>query len=109
MKISFDFDSCLGEERMQKLAKKFVEDGHEVWVTTSRLSDEVAPSKHWNRDLKKVVDEVGISILHVQFTNGDDKWKLLKGFDMHFDDDMVEIELIEEHLPEVCGILILDP
>ena len=45
MKISFDFDSTLSEAKIQKLAKKFINDGHEVWITTSRLSSEHGRSK----------------------------------------------------------------
>lgn len=111
-KISFDFDSCLAEERMQKLAKKFVEDGHDVWVTTTRFTDKDKPSinSNWNNKIVfKVCDKVGIPHHKVQFTNGDSKFKFLSGFDIHFDDDQIEIELIEENLPNVCSILILDP
>ena len=42
----------------------------------------------------------------IKFTEGDDKWKSLYTFDIHFDDDDIEIELINENLPDCCGILL---
>ena len=106
MKISFDFDSTLGEIRTQKLALKFINDGHEVWITTSRMDDNTNP--RWNQDVKSVSEKLGINPEHIQYTNGGDKWPLLKGFDIHFDDDSLEIELIEENLTNCVGVLILD-
>ena len=42
----------------------------------------------------------------IKFTEGEDKWKSLYNFDIHFDDDNVEIELIKENQPDCCGVLI---
>ena len=112
MRISFDFDSTLTEENNQKLAKKFIDAGHEVWITTSRLSTEHGRSKGWpwiitqNEYLFEIAEKVGISKDKIKFTEGDDKWKSLYNFDIHFDDDIVEIELIEENLTNCCGVLI---
>jgi hypothetical protein len=111
MKISFDFDSTLSEAKIQKLAKKFINDGHEVWITTSRLSSEHGRSKGWpwiitqNEHLFNVAENLGIPTDRIKFTEGDDKWKFLETFDIHFDDDMFEIELINENLDNCCGIL----
>jgi hypothetical protein len=112
MKISFDFDSTLTEENNQKLAKKFIDDGHEVWITTSRLSSDHGRSKGWpwiitqNDKLFAIAKDLGIPEDKIKFTEGDDKWKCLYTFDIHFDDDYVEIELINENLPDCCGILL---
>jgi hypothetical protein len=112
MKVSFDFDSTLSEEKNQKLAKKFIDDGHEVWITTSRLSSEHGKSKGWpwiitqNETLFKTAEELGISKDKIKFTEGEDKWKSLYTFDIHFDDDINEIDLINKNLPNCCGILI---
>lgn len=112
MKVSFDFDSTLSEEKNQKLAKKFIDAGHEVWITTSRLSTEHGKSKSWpwiitqNEHLFEIAEKVGIPKDKIKFTEGEDKWKSLYNFDIHFDDDDVEIDLIQENLPNCCGVLI---
>ena len=108
MKISFDFDSTLAEERMQKLAKKLMEEGHEIWITTSRMDSEHGRPE-WNRDLYAVANSLGIPKERIQMTNGADKWHHLKGFDIHYDDDRVEVELIEENLEECICVLIFNP
>ena len=106
MKISFDFDSTLAENRIQRLAKKFIDDGHDVRITTSRMSN-TAGRPEWNSDLRRVATELGIT--NIVFTDGADKWKSLKGVDIHFDDDQIEIEEIESNLPECIGVIIFDP
>jgi|LakMenEpi03Aug12_release.lakeMendotaPanAssembly.Ray.scaffolds.fasta_scaffold897138_2 hypothetical protein len=112
MKISFDFDSTLSEEKNQKLAKKFINAGHDVWITTKRLSSEHGKSKGWkwiitqNEELFEIAEELGIPKDKIKFTEGEDKWKSLYNFDIHFDDDIVEIDLIQENLRNCCGILI---
>ena len=105
MKISFDFDGVLAEDRMQNAAKKFIKGGNDVWITTTRLPN---PDPTWNRDLFRVAKELGIPEGKIQMTNGENKWKFLKGFDIHFDDDQIEVDLIEENLPECSPILIYD-
>ena len=110
MRISFDFDSTLAEKRMQKVAVKFITDGHDVYITTSRMDHyEHEYAKRWNDDVYKVADQLGIARENVQFTNCDIKANYLKGFDMHFDDDIVEIQCIEQKVPECACILIMDP
>jgi hypothetical protein len=112
MKISFDFDSTLSEEKNQKLAKKFIDAGHEVWITTSRLSSEHGKSKGWpwiitqNELLFEIAEQVGIPTDRIKFTEGEDKWKSLYNFDVHFDDDELEIELINQNLDNCCGVLL---
>lgn len=110
MKISFDFDSTLAEDRIQKLAKVFINDGHEVWITTTRpkavgINGEVILE---HRDLYAVAKELNIPEERIQMTGGTDKWRFLDGFDIHFDDDKIEVELIEENLPSCSAVLILD-
>ena len=113
MKISFDFDSTLTEVINQKLANKFISEGHEVWITTSRLSSDHGRSKGWpwiitqNETLFKLAEEIGIPEDKIKFTEGDYKWKSLYTFDIHFDDDILEIELINQNLADCCGVLIL--
>ncbi len=109
MKIGFDWDSCLAEERQQKLAKKFLEKGHDVWIVTSRREPSPAHRQWDNKPLYAVAKQLGIPDEKIVFTQSNDKWKYLDGFDMHFDDDQIEIELIEENLPDCACVLIIDP
>lgn len=109
MKISFDFDSTLSERRIQKLATKFINDGHDVWITTSRRKDPPDNIGWDNVTVFKVAERLGIPTEKIQFTDGKDKFPHLTDFDIHFDDDQIEIELIEENLETCIGVLILDP
>lgn len=115
MKISFDFDSVLSTKRIQKLAKKFIENGHEVWVTTSRFptNPETLEKMPWikrqNEELYNILTELNIPHDRVNFTAMVDKWHVLNGFDVHFDDDKTEIDFIDENLPSCIGILISTP
>ena len=99
MKVSFDFDSTLDRESVQKYAAELISKGIEVWITTSRLSDEKAPSKEWNKDLYKVADELGIPRERITFTSMVDKYEFFLGKDFlwHLDDDWVENRLINKH------------
>ncbi len=109
MRISFDFDGSLAEPRTQRLCEKFIKDGHEVWITTARTSDPYQNIKYgWNKDVFSVAERLGIPHTNIQFTEGNGKYQYLKGFDIHFDDDRTEIELMEEHELECVGVLILD-
>ena len=115
MKVSFDFDSCLSTKRMQVVASVFIKTGHDVYVTTSRFpsSPEIITKWPWierqNLQLFEITDELGIPGENIRFTAMTDKWKVLHGFDIHFDDDELEIEMIKENLPECEGIWIYTP
>ena len=113
MKISFDWDSTLSEERNQRLAEKFISNGHDVYITTSRhesLSRVInAQNLGWdNKIIFTISEKLGIPKENIRFTNGKDKWTLLEDFDIHFDDDQIEIELLEENT-KCVGVLIFDP
>lgn len=91
--ISFDYDKCLSEPNIQKIAKKVVSLGHEVFVLTSRNDgikrlDYIA---EWgsNECVFKDAEEVGIKPHHICFTNQNDKYKYLIGtkIQIHVDDD----------------------
>lgn len=104
MKVSFDFDGTLSRSDVQKFAKELVEQGHDVWVVTSRHSDQSAKSKAWwwiidqNKNLFDVSEKCGIKKEHIHFTNGEDKIIYLKdkGFVFHLDDDLHELMIIME-------------
>ena len=96
LKISFDFDSTLSEPKFQKIARKFIESGNEVWITTTRGKLQ-SGNPEWNSEVFKTAEECGIKRQNIVFTGGTDKWKFVEDFDMHFDDDLFEIQLIDSN------------
>ena len=66
MKLSFDFDGTLSRKDVQKFAKRLVDEGHEVWIVTSRFDDAEGMAQNWNwiptqnQKLFKVAEELGI-------------------------------------------------
>jgi len=104
MIVSFDFDSTLSETPMQKLAAKYIKLGADVRITTSR-ADYMEGLQFSNHDLFEVAESLGIDREKVKFTNFDDKYKFVKDFDMHFDDDEQEINLINEFPGKCIGFL----
>ena len=101
MKISFDFDHTLSTPTMQKLAKLFKSKGHDTYLTTSRFK--LSPF-YSNERVYNIAESVGIPKENIRFTNGKDKYNFLREFDIHFDDDIIQIELIND-LTECVGIL----
>lgn len=95
MKISFDFDCTLGETHVQAIARRAVELGHDVYVTTARFQHAAMP--FINRDVYAVAEKVGIPAGKIRFTDGNGKEKWLDGFDAHFDDCLLTLSIIREH------------
>ena len=104
MKVSFDFDSTLSRKDVQAFAKQLVDEGHEVWIVTSRFDDESAMSKNWhwikgqNQRLFDVANECGIKMENIKFTCMESKSIFIKdkGFIFHLDDDDIELmEILE--------------
>lgn len=99
MKVSFDFDNTLSRKDVQVFAKQLVDDGHEVWIVTSRFSDEEAKERNWhwilgqNQNLFNVANECGIKLENIHFTCGQPKYLFLenKYFIFHLDDDDIEL------------------
>jgi len=105
MKISFDFDSTLTEKPMQELCTKFLKLGADVFITTSRGTEMYGGTKLDNSDVFQLADELGIPRENITFTNFQDKYKFVKDFDAHFDDDDHEIFLINEYPYKCIGFL----
>ena len=105
MKISVDFDCTLGEPYIQQLAKLLILGGADVWVLTSRTDDyirwegKIIGHQGFNMDLYRVCEKVGIPKDKIIFTGGPFKYKLFleHKFDLHFDDDFKEVELINRN------------
>jgi len=99
MKVSFDFDHTLSRKDVQSFAKELANEGHEVWIVTSRFSDEAAKEKKWhwiegqNQKLFDVAEECGIKKENIYFTCMESKSHFLKGkgFIFHLDDDDIEL------------------
>lgn len=99
MKVSFDFDSTLSRKDVQEFAKELVNEGHEVWIVTSRFSDEVGKEKNWhwilgqNQRLFDVAEDCGIKKENIYFTCMESKSIFLEGKDFifHLDDDDIEL------------------
>ena len=102
MKVSFDFDSTLSRKDVQRFAKELVAEGHEVWIVTSRVSDEMANDYPVdfknrvltsNRKLFRVADNVGIKREHIIFCNFAVTLASIagQGFAFHLDDDPDEL------------------
>lgn len=108
MKVSFDWDSTLAEDRQQKIASKFIAEGHQVWIVTSRSENPPLWVDWSNKILFKTAEKLGIPKERIVFTGGVGKWEFLKDFDIHFDDDQIEIEEIEKNT-NCVGVLIFDP
>lgn len=97
VKVSFDFDSTLSRNDVEKYAKELIDRGIEVWICTSRCPCELAPNKTWNDDLFLVADRLGIQRDNIIFTNYANKSEHLhgKGFKWHIDDDNIELSFIK--------------
>lgn len=99
MKISFDFDNTLTRQSVQEFATDLVHEGHEVWIVTSRYSEEGAPDnlksrvKVSNEDVFMVAEDCGINLNHIHFTNMEFKVNFLEenNFSIHIDDDVSEL------------------
>lgn len=98
-KISFDFDGTMSRKDIRKYAKKLIEEGHDVWIVTSRCATEPALERGWhwverqNQELYDVAEEIGIPRERIIFTEHVDKIEYLQGkeFLFHIDDDADEL------------------
>lgn len=104
MKVSFDFDNTLSRKDVQRFAKELVSEGVEVWIITSRISDEQSKLEYTcnytldrvfksNKKLFRVADNVGIKREHITFCNFAPKIDFIKNnnFLFHLDDDSDEL------------------
>jgi len=93
MKISFDFDRTLERHRIKNLAINLYYCGHEIWIVTRRG---IYKDTEINRDVFDVAQDCIIPKSRIKFCDKN-KYHYLKDFDIHFDDDKLECELINEH------------
>lgn len=96
MKISFDFDGCLGDNKyIQMLALSMVKHGMDVYVLTARFNDK----NNQNRDLWSLVETLGIKEENCLFAGETQKQLLMKehNIDLHFDDNELEVSSINQY------------
>ena len=112
MKSSFDFDGTLDDEfdetvnpqkeEIQKLAKKYVQDGHDVCIITKRYGPEYGNMGKKNEHLivNNLAAKLGIKEIH--FTNRNMKFSYIVGLkvDKHFENSEYEVELINQACKE---------
>ena len=109
MKISFDFDGTLEDEfggfpindqkeEIQSLAKKYIDEGHEVMILTKRYGPEYSDKGLKNEHLVvyQLAEELGIK--EVNFTNREMKFSYINrmGINVHFENDDYEVSLIRQ-------------
>jgi hypothetical protein len=95
-KVSFDFDKTLDVEEVQSYAKDLMDKGIDVYITTSRYTDDLTKRKGKNEDLYKVANLLGIKKSNIIFTNMAFKSEILKNYNFiwHLDDKPEEVALI---------------
>ena len=109
MRISFDFDGTLVDEfgghpsnsqkdEVQGLAKKYINDGHEVIIITKRFGPENADKgiKNEHLEVQELAKKLGIETIH--FTNREMKFSYIINLevDRHFENDDYEVQLINQ-------------
>jgi hypothetical protein len=110
MKVSFDFDGTLEFEHVQEYAKQLIQEGHEVWVVTTRYDENHRHRYVSNptlQDLWDVVDKIGIPRHRVRFTLMEYKHKYLDGthFVWHLDDNEEEFKRARQNK---CSVPMID-
>jgi hypothetical protein len=113
MKISFDFDGTLDDEfggqiinnqkeEIQNLAKKYIQEGHDVCIITKRYSPEFKDMglKDEYLSVYHLAKELGID--KVYFTNRQMKFSYIisLGIDIHFENSQYEVDLINQSCEE---------
>ena len=97
IKITFDYDGCLSQPKIQELAKKCISLGCQVHILTSRFDcirrlkfNDLKP----NDDIYQTAEEVGVKPSRIAFTNQEKKWIHLldTGVHIHIDDDVQVIK-----------------
>lgn len=109
-KISFDWDSTLNKyTHLQQICKMMIDnpDRYEVFIHTTRREIPLISASYTNNDIFDFIERFKIKRENVIFTDGMDKYTFLESFDKHYDDDIVEIELLRENT-NCIGILVPD-
>ncbi len=91
LRVSFDYDGTLTEEKWQNKAKEFLAEGDQVFILTARSRFDMEP-------VGKLAKEIGISMDNIYYTSGRDKWPWMEklNINMHYDNNKDQVDLINE-------------
>jgi hypothetical protein len=89
--VSFDFDDTLSTSKGQEKAKQMLAEGYRVLIITARQSKD-------SKSVFEVADKLGIKRSDIFFTNGGNKWHIIKrlGVAIHYDNNQEQIDLINK-------------
>lgn len=87
MTVAFDFDGCLSSVKMQKLAKKLMKEGNEIWIITARSDNEFNRNK-----LQTILNNLLLSEHRVIYADEKPKIQYLSGInaDLYIDNNSHE-------------------
>ena len=100
MKIAFDFDGTLTNEKIQNICRKFIEENQEVWIVTTRW-DKYNEHMYLSRFTQDKIDNARNNLLDIAnklgiknifFTNMKPKAEFINSnnFDVLYDNDIKE-------------------
>jgi hypothetical protein len=89
--VSFDFDDTLSTSKGQEKAKQLLAENYRVLIITARQSKD-------SKEVYDVADKLGIRRSDIYFTNGANKWSVVKrlGVAIHYDNNQEQIDLINK-------------
>ena len=89
--VSFDFDDTLSTAKGQDKAKQLLAENYRVLIITARQSKD-------SKEVFDVADKLGIRRSDIYFTNGANKWSVVKrlGVAIHYDNNQEQIDLINK-------------
>lgn len=89
--VSFDFDGTLSTAKGQEKAKQLLAENYRVLIITARQSKD-------SKEVYDVADKLGIRRSDIYFTNGANKWSVVKrlGVAIHYDNNQEQIDLINK-------------
>jgi len=87
MVVAFDYDGILSLSKVQKLVKKMIREGMEVWIVTARRDNDFNQNK-----LKPVLEKLGLTEHRVIYVDEKPKIEYLKliNADLYIDNDSSE-------------------
>jgi hypothetical protein len=89
--VSFDFDDTLSTTKGQEKAKQLLAENYRVLIITARQSKD-------SKEVFDVADKLGIRRSDIYFTNGGNKWSVVKrlGVAIHYDNNQEQVDLINK-------------
>lgn len=89
--VSFDFDGTLSTSKGQEKALNLIKEGYRVFIVTARQSKD-------SKEVFDVADKLGIRRSDIYFTNGKNKWSVIKnlGVAIHYDNNPEQVDLINK-------------